>query len=166
MTLGDIMIRMIKILLAASVALFCLMYALQNIWNPDAASWFVSYTTGMEGHDKYPSHFGPAVSSAAIHSIMLWIIIALEITAGLLAAKGAYDLFTARNSSADEFNGAKTYAIAGCGVGILVWFGLFSAIGGAYFQMWQTEAGGGALANASLFSIQLGILWLIIGAKD
>lgn len=160
------MIRYIKILMAASVALFCLFYALQNIWNLDAATWFVSYTTGMEGHDKYPNHFGPAVTSSALHTVMLWIIILLEITAGLLAAKGTFDLFKARNASADEFNAAKTYAIAGCGVGILVWFGLFSAIAGTYFQIWQTEAGAGALANASMFSVQLGVLWLLISQKD
>lgn len=160
------MLRYIKILMAASVSLFCLMYALQNIWNPDAAGWFVSYTTGMEGHDKYPSHFGPAVTSSMLHTIMLWIIIALEITAGLLAGKGAIDLFRACNGSADEFNAAKTCAIAGCGVGILVWFGLFSALGGAYFQMWQTEAGGGALGSASMFSVQLGVIWLLISQKD
>ena len=160
------MIRYIKIALAASVSLFCLMYALQNVVNLEAASWFVSYTTGMEGHDKYPSHFGPAVTAPAIHSIMLWIIIALEFTAGLLAAKGTFDLFRARNASADEFNGAKTYAIAGCGLGIVIWFGLFSALGGAYFQMWQTEAGAGALGNASIFSVQLGVLWLLISQKD
>jgi predicted small integral membrane protein len=160
------MIRYIKILMAASVSLFCLIYALQNIWNLDAASWFVSYTTSMEGHEAYPSHFGPAVTSPAIHSIMLWIIIALEITAGLLAGKGAVDLFRACNGSADEFNAAKTYAIAGCGLGILVWFGLFSALGGAYFQMWQTEAGSGALGNATWFSIQLGVIWLLISQKD
>ena len=152
--------------MAASVALFCLMYALQNVWNLEAASWFVSYTTGMEGHEKYPSHFGPAITSSALHGIMLWIIIALEVTAGALAAKGAFDLFKARNGSADDFNGAKTYAIAGCGVGILIWFGLFSAIGGTYFQMWQTEAGGGALGNASIFSVQLGVIWLLISQKD
>jgi predicted small integral membrane protein len=160
------MIRYIKILMAASVALFCLFYALQNIWNLDAATWFVSYTTGMEGHDKYPEHFGPAVTSSVLHTAMLWIIILLEITAGLLAARGTFDLFKARNASADEFNAAKTYAIAGCGVGILVWFGLFSAIAGAYFQIWQTEAGAGALGNASMFSLQLGVIWLLISQKD
>jgi len=160
------MIRYIKILMAASVALLCLFYALQNIWNLDSATWFVSYTTGMEGHEKYPGHFGPPVTSSVLHSIMLWIIIALEITAGVLAAKGTLDLFNARNGSADEFNAAKTYAIAGCGVGILVWFGLFSAIAGAYFQIWQTEAGSGALGNASFFSVQLGVIWLLISQKD
>jgi len=160
------MIRYMKIAFTASVSLFCLMYALQNVVNLEAAHWFVAYTTSMEGHEKYPSHFGPAVTAPVIHWTMLWIIIALEFVAGLLAAKGAIDLFKARNASADEFNGAKTYAIAGCGVGILVWFGLFSAIGGTYFQMWQTEAGGGALANATLFSIQLALVWLLVSQKD
>jgi predicted small integral membrane protein len=160
------MIRYIKIALAASVALFCLFYALQNVVNLEAAKWFVSYTTSMEGHDKYPAHFGPAVTVPALHSVMLWIIIALEFLAGLLAAKGTFDLFRARNASAEEFNAAKTYAIAGCGIGILVWFGLFSAIAGAYFQIWQTEAGGGALGNASMFSVQLGVIWLLISQKD
>ena len=160
------MIRYLKIAFAASVSLFCLMYALQNVVNLEAANWFVAYTTSMEGHEKYPSHFGPAVTAPVIHWTMLWIIIALEFVAGLLAAKGAIDLFKARNASADEFNGAKTYAIAGCGVGILVWFGLFSAIGGTYFQMWQTEAGGGALANATWFSIQLALVWLLVSQKD
>ena len=160
------MIRYIKIAMIASVSVFCLAYALQNIVNLGAAEWFVAYTTSMEGHEKYPSHFGPAVTSPALHVTMLWIIIALEFSAGLLAAKGAFDMFSARNSSAEDFQTAKTHGIAACGVGILIWFGLFSAIGGAYFQMWQTDAGGGALANATWFSIQLALVWLLVSQKD
>ena len=68
------MIRYIKIALIASVSVFCLAYAMQNVVNLEAAHWFVSYTTGMEGHEKYPSHFGPAVTSPAIHWVILWII--------------------------------------------------------------------------------------------
>jgi predicted small integral membrane protein len=160
------MIRYIKIAMIASVSIFCLAYALQNIVNLESAHWFVSYTTSMEGHENYPSHFGPAITSPALHWVLLWIIIALEISAGLLAAKGAFDLFRARNASAEDFQSAKTYGIAACGVGILIWFGLFSAIGGAYFQMWQTDAGGGALGNATLFSIQLALVWLLVSQKD
>ena len=160
------MIRYIKIAMLASVSIFCLAYALQNAVNLESAKWFVAYTTSMEGHEKYPSHFGPAITSPALHVTMLWIIIALELSAGLLAAKGAFDLFGARNSSSEDFQSAKIYGIAACGVGILIWFGLFSAIGGAYFQMWQTDAGAGALANASLFSVQLAAVWLLVSQKD
>lgn len=99
------MVRIIKIAMIASVSLFCLMYALQNIANLDAANWFVSYTTSMEGHDKYPAHFGPAITSPVIHTIMLWAIIALE-------------------------------------------------------------AGAGALTNATLFSIQFALVWMLVSQQD
>jgi len=124
------------------------------------------YVASMADHAAYPAHIGPPVTATALTWTMLFIIIGLEMAAGLLAAKGTYDLFQARNGSADDFNGAKSYAIAGCGIAILVWFGLFSAIAGPYFQMWQTDAGLNALREASLFSIQNGVVLLILALKD
>ena len=120
----------------------------------------------MADHTAYPAHFGPPVTAPALTWTMLIIIIALEMGAGLLAGKGAFDLLQARKSSADEFNAAKTYALAGCGVAIIVWFGLFASIAGAYFQMWQTEAGLNALRDASLFSIQHGVVLIVLALKD
>jgi len=160
------MLRLIKILLAAFVAVFCIFYAVQNIVNLQAAHGFVAYVASMADHTAYPAHFGPAITAPALTWTMLLIIIALEMAAGLLAAKGAYDMLVARKASADEFNAAKSYAVAGCGVAILVWFGLFSAIAGTYFQMWQTEAGLNALRDASMFSIQMGVVLLILALKD
>ena len=158
--------RFIKIFLAVFVSLFCTFYAVQNIVNLQAAHGFVTYVASMADHSAYPAHFGPPVTASALTWTMLWIIIGLEFGAGLLAAKGAYDMFAARNRSADDFNTAKSYALAGCGVAILVWFGLFSAIAGPYFQMWQTDAGLNALRDASLFSIQNGVVLLILALKD
>jgi predicted small integral membrane protein len=79
---------------------------------------------------------------------------------------GAFDMWKARAADADAFNASKTYACAACGVAILVWFGIFSAVGGAYFQMWQTAAGETPLMHASTFSIQFAALWLVIAKKD
>lgn len=158
--------RLIKILLAAFVAIFCISYAIQNIVNLQAAHGFVAYVASMADHDAYPAHFGPAITAPALTWTMLWIIIALEMGAGLLAAKGAYDLFIARNATADNFNAAKSCAMAGCGVAIIVWFGLFSAIAGTYFQMWQTEAGLNALRDASMFSVQMAAVLLVLALKD
>lgn len=160
------MMRLIKILLAAFVAIFCVSYAVQNIVNLQAAHGFVSYVASMADHGAYPAHFGPAITAPALTWTMLLIIIALEMGAGLLAAKGAYDMFKTRNASADDFNAAKSYAMAGCGVAIIIWFGLFSAIAGAYFQMWQTEAGLNALRDASMFSVQNGIVLMVLALKD
>ena len=158
--------RLIKVFLALSVALFCTFYAVQNIVNLQAAHGFVVYVASMADHTAYPAHLGPPVTGSFLTWTMLFVIIGLEMAAGLFAAKGAYDLFNARNGSADEFNAAKSYALVGCGVAMLVWFGLFSAIAGPYFQMWQTEAGLNALRDSSLFSIQNGVVLIVLALKD
>ena len=163
---GYTMNRYIKIGLAAFASLFCLFYAFQNLANLGPAEWFVGTMTAMEGHQAYPNTFAFAIKSPILVKIMLWIIILLELAAGLLAGKGAFDLFQNRNGSGDEFNGAKTFALAGTSLGVIVWFGIFGAFGGAFFQMWQNEAGLNALRDASFFALQLGVVWLIIRADD
>ena len=160
------MIRLIKIMIAAFIAVFCLMYAIQNLMNLQAAHGFVALMASMSDHAAYPKHFGPAIASPAIVWVLLLIIIAGELAAGLLAAKGSLDMWKARVADAEAFNAAKTYAYAACGVAILVWFGIFSAVGGAYFQMWQTAAGETPLMHASTFSIQFAALWLVLALKD
>lgn len=160
------MIRYFKIALAAFASLFCLFYAIQNMANLASAEWFVGAMTAMEGHDSYPNTFAFAVKSPVLVKLMLWIIILLELAAGLLAGKGAIDLFGKRNGSNEEFNGAKTYALVGTGLAVVIWFGIFGAFGGAFFQMWQVEAGLNALRDASFFALQHGVVWLIIRAED
>ena len=158
--------RWIKIALAAFAALFCLFYGLQNIVNLGPATWFVGTMAGMEGHQDYPNTFAFAVTSPLLVKAMLWIIILLELAAGLLAGKGAVDMFRARNGSGAEFNTAKSLALAGTGLAVIVWFGIFGAFGGAFFQMWQVDAGLNALRDASFFALQHGVVWLIIRADD
>ncbi len=158
--------RYIKIALAAFASLFCLFYGLQNIANLGPAEWFVGTMTAMEGHEAYPNTFAFAVSSPVLVKIMLWIIILLELAAGLLAGKGAIDLFSSRNGSSEEFNEAKAYALLGTGLAVVIWFGIFGAFGGALFQMWQVEPGLNALRDASFFALLHGVVWLIIRADD
>ena len=158
--------RYIKIALAAFASLFCLFYAIQNMVNLGPAEWFVGTMAGMEGHEAYPNTFAFAVKSPILVKLMLWIIILLEVAAGLLAGKGAIDMFGARNGSVEEFNGAKTLALAGTGLAVLIWFGIFGAFGGAFFQMWQVDAGLSALRDASFFALQHGVVWLMIRADD
>ena len=158
--------RTIKIALAAFASLFCLFYALQNIVNLGAAEWFVGTMTAMEGHDKYPNTFAFAISSPLLVKLMLWIIILLELTAGILAGKGAIDMFKARNGSSEDFNNAKSLALAGTAIAVAIWFGIFGAFGGAFFQMWQVDAGLNALRDAGMFSLQHAAVWLIIRSDD
>lgn len=158
--------RSIKILITLSSACMCIFYALQNLANLDAATGFVSYVTGMADHAVYPQHIGPAISSPMLVGVMLAVIVALEFIAGALSLRGAWDLLRARTAPADSFNDAKTYALAGTGVAVFLWFGIFGAIGGAYFQMWQTEAGANALQGAFQYAMLNGLAWIIIAQDD
>lgn len=160
------MIRVLKSVLLAFVALFCLVYAAQNLANLQAGHGFVSAMTVMEGHAAYPARIGPAITAPAVTWAMFFLIVALEIVAGGCAARGAFDLWRTRRGSAEAFNGAKRWGVLGCGLGIVIWFGIFSAIGGAYFQMWQTPLGAGVLENAFWFSTQMGIVLLFVNAPD
>ena len=158
--------RYLKMDLAIFISLFCLFYATQNIFNLQAAYGFVALMLTMEGHGLYPAHFGPAVSSPVLTWLALWIIIILEYIAGVLAAKGAWDLWKSRKAPAAEFQAAKKFVTAGAGVALFVWFGLFSAIGGAYLQMWQTEAGKGSLEGSFMYLGSIGIVALFINMTD
>ena len=160
------MVRYLKIALAVFASLFCLFYAIQNIANLGAAEWFVGTMTAMEDHQAYPKTFAFSVTSPILVKLMLWIIILLELTAGVLIAKGAMDMFARLSASSAEFNAAKDYALAGTGLAVIIWFGIFGAFGGAFFQMWQVEAGLNALRDASFYALQHGVVWLIIRAED
>lgn len=158
-------VRILKIILVAWIALLCLVYATQNIANLDQAYAAVQYVFSMDEHVVYPGAFGPAITHPLLIGFALAVIIALEYTAGVLAAKGAWDLWRARQSAAD-FNAAKTFAILGAGTAMIVWLGLFSVIGGAYFQMWQTAAGAASLEGAFQFLGMSAFVLLFVNMKD
>jgi predicted small integral membrane protein len=160
------MVRYLKIGLVLFVAAYCLMYAAQNLVNLGAAFNFVADTVAMANHVVYPQSFGPSIQNPTLVWILLFVIIAMEISAGLLAARGALDLWQARHADADDFNGAKTFAILGCGMAVVIWFGLFSVIGGAYFQMWQTELGAGALQGSFQYAVLNGIVLIFVNMAD
>ena len=72
----------------------------------------------------------------------------------------------ARNADANSFNAAKTFGIRGAGLAVIIWFGFFSAIGGAYFQMWQTQAGAQALQGAFQYSMLNGLILVYLSMRD
>ena len=94
------------------------------------------------------------------------LVVGLEFIAGLLAAKGAWDMWSARKAPAASFNAAKKYALLGCSTGIIIWLGLFSVFAGALFQMWQTQIGAGSLANAFQFFMACGLVFIIGNLAD
>ena len=159
-------IRYLKIDFVIFISLLCLVYAGQNVANLEACYQAFAYVMGMANHQAYPDSIFPVIQSPAVIWLVLILVVGLEFTAGLLAAKGAWDLWGARKASAAEFNGAKTYALVGCGTGIVVWLGLFAVFGGALLQMWQTEIGGASMDDAFQFFVACALIFMIVTMAD
>ncbi len=159
-------VRHMKALFVAMIALLCLLYAIQNVVNLEACYQAFAYVMGAVDHEVYTNLAVPSVQSSAIVWLALVAVVGLEFVAGLLAARGAWDLWKARNGPAAEFNGAKKFALLGCGTGIVVWLGLFAVLGGALFAMWQTEVGRGSLESAFQFFGSCALVFLIVSVKD
>jgi predicted small integral membrane protein len=160
------MIRMSKIVLVVFVGLQGLFYGLNNIVNFKQAVSFVTGVLPMEGHAAYPNAFGPAITWSPLIVATLCVIIMGELLIAGLSFKGAYDMVRARNGPSGMFNTAKTYAVLGCAMALIVWFGLFLAVGGAYFQMWQTDLGAAAMTGAFQYSVTSGLVLLFVNTPD
>lgn len=159
-------IRILKAVLLALVALLALFYAAQNVANLDPALQAVAYVLRMDDHAVYPGTFGMAIDSPAVAAVALSVIIAGEAAAGLLAGKGAWDLWAARTASGARFQAAKAYGLLGCGIGIVVWMGLFATVGGAFFQMWQTPAGSASLTGAFQYFAMCALVLVFVNMPD
>jgi predicted small integral membrane protein len=159
-------IRHLKIVFVAFICLLCLFYAGQNVANLGACYQAFAYVLGAVDHQVYPDSIFPAVQNRALIWLVLVLVLTLEFAAGLLAAKGTWDLWRARKAPAVDFNAAKTYALVGCGTGIVVWLGLFAVFGGALFQMWQTEIGQSSLGDAFQFFAACAFIFLIVNGAD
>jgi predicted small integral membrane protein len=159
-------LRYIKIILVIFLALLCILYGVQNLANLTEAHWFMTTVLSMQDHVAYPHTFAFSIESPVLIWIFLMLVIMLELTAGALLAKGAVDLWSTRKEPAVEFNHAKHFTYIGAGVGLIVWFGLFTVIGGAFFQMWQTELGAASLTGSYQYLGSIALVTLFISLPD
>lgn len=159
-------IRYLKVALVFFVGLQAWLYFAANIANWDSGLSVIGYVLSMEGHEYYTVGLFPALTSPVAHTLAFLIILAGEFLAGALALKGTLDLWKARGDGAEAFNKAKNFAIAGCAMSMVVWFGGFIVIGGALFQMWQTEIGGGSFDGSFVYAVTAGLVLLIVDRPD
>ena len=159
-------IRLLKIVLVLFVGLLALFFAAANIANWSRGLETVAYVLAMEGHDYYSNRIFPPITNPVLVTLAFLVIIAGELLVGVLSLKGAWDLWWKRKVSADEFNSAKTIAILGCGMAMVVWFGGFMVLGGGLFQMWQSEIGAGSFRDAFTVAVTSGIIMLFLITPD
>ena len=160
------MLRIMKILLAASVALWGLLGAVGNIGNWNATTGAVAAVTSMSTFPGGPERWQATTNTAVILAGALFILLA-KIATGLLCATGAWRMWTARKGNAAAFAKAKTLVLSGCAVAILMLFVGFAIIGEGWFEFWRSEelretAG----APAFRYSATIALIALFLNMRD
>lgn len=159
-------IRYLKIILVAFVGLQGLLYVAGNTANWDMGLGAVGYVVGQVEHEVYGVKIFPAITNPALVTVAFLAILAGELLVGLLCLKGAWNMWAFRKASAEAFNASKTYAVMGTAMAMVVWFGGFIVIGGALFQMWQTELGGSSFRDSFVFAGTAGLILVFVTNPD
>jgi len=129
------------------------MYAVQNLTNIGAMRQHVDTTNS-----------GSASTAASWTGFALMTLVQLAIAA--VAFTGAWDLFAARNGSADEFKEAKSAAVWANGMSLVSWFCLSLMVSARLFQ-WGTDNGEAVLAKTFALGTTSALAILFVwGTKD
>lgn len=155
-------LRLLKISLIILVALQALLYALHNLVNLSAAFQAVAFALSQQGHELYPTGLLPAIQSSFLIGLVLATIIVIELTVAATGLVGAWHMSRQLRASAAAYQRSKELGLIACGLAIFVWFGLFMVGGSAGLQMWQTEAGAGAVNGAFTYAAMSALILLIV----
>ncbi|MEZ5894991.1 MAG: DUF2165 family protein [Parvularculaceae bacterium] len=160
------MVRYLKIIMVALVGLQGLFYFLSNAVNWPAAKASVGAVLGQTDSPYYTNTIAPSITDPALVAIALAAIMTGELLVGLASLKGAADMFGKKDATAAEFNAAKTWAIMGCGLAIIVWFGIFQVFGAGLFQMWQGQVGIASFEGAFMYHAASALVLIFVNQKD
>jgi len=150
--------RLAKILLSLTLAAFALVVAYDNLIDYGSNFAFVRHVLSMD--TTFP---GNALLDRAITQPWMWhagylLIIAGEAATGLLLLVGSLVLWRARRQSAVSFQAAKSWVVAGCALGFVVWFFGFMVVGGEWFAMWQSKVWNGQEGAFRFYMAIIGVL--------
>jgi predicted small integral membrane protein len=121
--------RMIKILLSLSVAVWAIAGGIMNLLQYQSGVGVVATVLTLEGNDSIRAVSFPI----AFHLGYAFIYLG-KFTAGFLCVLGTLDLWKARTSPVSAFESAKKRTVLGCGVAIFFLFFGFFAIAGTVFN--------------------------------
>ena len=153
--------RLSKTLLVFAVALFYSFVVLNNLTDYDSNYQLVRHVLMMDS--TFPGNRGMwrAINSPALHTFFYLTIILWEFVTMVLCWWGSLRLATSLKKSGAEFRRAKTVAVCGLTLGLLMWLVAFLSVGGEWFLMWQSKSWNGQEAAFRMFAV-IGIVLLLL----
>jgi predicted small integral membrane protein len=159
------MLRAAKVLLVFGVAVFYTLVVLNNTTDYESNYQFVRHVLMMDS--TFPGNHGMwrAIQTPWLHTAFYVTIIAWEFATMALCWWGGARMGAALAATRAEFARAKSVAIAGLTLGLLMWLVAFLAVGGEWFLMWQSAKWNGQEAAFRVFAV-LGIVLVLVALPD
>lgn len=154
-------LRLSKTLLVAAVALFYTLLVFNNLTDYGSNYAFVHHVLLMDSTFPGNHVMWRAIHPLWIHAAFYDAIIAWEAATMLLLWAGSVELLRAVGRPGGAFQEAKTLAISGLTVGLLMWFVAFLSVGGEWFLMWQSHTWNGQEAAFRMFVV-VGMVFLLL----
>jgi predicted small integral membrane protein len=159
------MIRIVKTGLIITVALWGFIGALGNVlhWNETLSS--VAAVTSMVTFEG-----GSESWQATSNPIVMWLgalfIMLSKLSAGVLCMLGAGRMWQSRHAGTADFSTAKSIALAGCGIAVIMLFGGFIVIAESWFELWRSESMGAVLTAALRYGSMIALIAIFVAVPD
>jgi len=158
------MVRYAKIVLVLAIAF----YGASGIFN------FIGWERGMElvttitSMSEVPEgRIRPwATDSSVLAFLGLLFIGGSKLAGGTLCAIGAWQMWSARSAPAEAFNDSKAFAVLGCAVLLVLFFGGFMYLAANFFGGFWTEGGRAAAGWAFQLGVSVAVVLLFLNQPD
>lgn len=130
--------RLCKIAIAGSLALFALLCGFDNIADYDTNFAFVGHVLSMDTTFPGNSLRSRAITEPAQWRLLYGLIIGAEVLVGIGYLAAVFQMLSSIRANGARFNEAKRFFYMATGLAFLLWFTGFMAIAGEWFQMWQS----------------------------
>lgn len=126
----------IGVLILTSVYMF--LVVLNNLTDYNSNFLFVSNVMSMSDVFSTSAPSWRAIEQPLIHHLCYLFIILVELLIAILCALGALTMYRERKGPKTSFDQAIKYGIYGLLLGVFLWYGVFIAVAGEWFLMWQS----------------------------
>ena len=157
--------RSAKLALLAGVGLYYTLVVLGNLTDFGTNYEFVRHVLSMDSTMPGNHEMWRAITSPSLHLAFYWSVILWEAATAALVWWGLVALIRALRRPASVFNAQKRIAIVALTVSLLMWLVAFLAIGGEWFEMWQSSMWNGQEEAFRMFVV-VGVVFLVLLQPD
>jgi len=157
--------RLSKSCIACAIGVFCLLVGYNNIVDYNTNYQFVEHVLSMDTMEAWfagEDLKSRAISSDALQTIGYWLIIAAEVTAGILGIAGGVLMLKHSRNAGKSFQLGQGLFIASATIAVLVWYFGFGVVGAEWFQMWANQWNGQMKAYAFATYILIALIYVIL----